>query len=90
MDPAEWAAIAAWAGVVVTVGGVLYTRSQARSAHMALQETRKAREAAQDQAYSARESAEAARLAAHAAVDSARNGREGAVNLSNFGPSMGV
>jgi hypothetical protein len=70
------AAIAAWASVVTAVGGGLYTRSQARSARIALQETREAREAAQDQAHSARESARAASLAADATVDSAHSGRE--------------
>lgn len=76
MDATEWTAIAAWAGFVATAIITAYTVVLARRVTAALTETRKAREAAQDQAHHARESATAARLAADAAVDSARSGRD--------------
>lgn len=76
MDVAGWAAIAAWAGVVVAAPIATYTIVLARQAKAALAEIRKAREVAQDQAHHARVSASAAGLAADAAVDSARSGRE--------------
>lgn len=76
MDAAGWAAIAVWAGVVVTAPIATYTIVLARQAKAALAETLKARDVAQDQAHHARVSASAARLAADAAVDSARSGRE--------------
>ena len=59
----DWAVVVEWAAVLATLGGALYTRSQARSAKQALRLSREAKEAAVDQAHSARDSAESARVA---------------------------
>lgn len=76
MNADEWAAIAAWTGVVVAVGAAIVAGLQARSAAASLKETKKARAAAQDQAESARESARAASVSASATVDQAGSARE--------------
>lgn len=75
LDTIEWAAVAAWAAVLATIGGALYTRSLARSAKESLRLARAAESTALDQAHSARDSAESARVSKEAAVDQARSAR---------------
>jgi hypothetical protein len=71
----DWPIIAAWAAVLGTLIGALYTRAQARSARESLRLAREAKDAALDQANSARDSAESARVSKQATVDQARSAR---------------
>lgn len=61
MNADVWAAIAAWAAVVVAVTAAVYTAKQARRAQEALRYTREQADAATDQAASARQALELAR-----------------------------
>jgi hypothetical protein len=76
LDATAWAAIAAWAAVLVTGVGLWFTASQARSARESRVLAQKALRMAEDQARSARESAASSGLAARATVDQAQSSRE--------------
>ncbi|GAA0897746.1 hypothetical protein [Pseudonocardia zijingensis] len=74
-SPEEWAAIAAWVGVLVAAVAAVYAGLQARRAKESLRFTRESAEAAKDQAHHARISADASNKSALAAVDQAASAR---------------